>query len=226
MRRRRRLAALLATALTASTLAVLATAQPAAATQVCAGAGTAVVGSPGLFYPGAATVTFGTGTHTTTTTIAHIWPKLLVFAFSFAGGIGTCAPNVTKGLSAAGQVAGWCGHSWGTGITNNGFRFAWVSAGSMLLITGGLVGVINAVPNALAGESCTSGALNFLVTGAVVKVHCTFAKTKTDTLIIFPRQEFLTTTPYPPPFTGLLNTHLIIPEGNYHVWYKLCAGVL
>jgi hypothetical protein len=79
-----------------------------------------------------------------------------------------------EGLFASGTVSGWCGLSSGHGSTHNGHRFAWLGVGGELVLTGELVGVVNAVPNVLGGQSCASqqGASQFLVQGGAVKVDC------------------------------------------------------
>ena len=112
-------------------------------------------------------------------------------------GKATVDADLSCGLNASGTVrpgpAGgpWCGHSAGTfaaTFTANGAingsndqtislgNGSWISAGSLLVITGTatsgtqtgpFVAVVVAVPNALKGGSCT-GATNFLIAGVAV----------------------------------------------------------
>jgi hypothetical protein len=167
---RRRIASLLGATLVLSALSVLAPAPASADNNVCVGQGTANVG-PGLTYP----VTVETTT-APTVDVRVRQPRTAGFAFLF--GIGTCAPDLNKQLTAGGTLTGWCGHSSGQGTTSNGHNFAFVSAASFLIITGEVVGIVNAVPDPLAANnSCNSsgGANRFLVTGAVALVHCPVA---------------------------------------------------
>jgi len=225
MTMRRRLGALLTAVLVGTILTALGPAQPAGADteNVCAGIGAANIAAPGLFYPlvGTTTTTSGTGGGSLT---LHALPKLLAFGFSTSGTF-LCAP-VADFTSAGGLVSGWCGHSWGDGTTNLGQRFNWVSAGTFLVVTGMLLGVVSATPDVLGGQSCATGALNFLVAGAVGTIrHCNIAKNKLATLLFS----------FPDPLLGLhtLTTattngtdtsfHLTVAGGNYHIWHKLCV---
>lgn len=204
---RRRLAILLAAALAASTFAVLAPTRPAVAdTDACAGTGTAIVGAPGLLYPGVGNSVTTTGT-TTNSTVQLA--RKLPFSFAFhSPPQGTC--SFKAGLFATGLVSGWCGHSWGTGVTDNGHRFAWVQAGPSWVITGELDGLIQAVPDVLAGESCATGALGFVIAGAVELRHCAASKTKSETL-----------TPDIPDELAL-NVH-VTTNNDQHMWHKACV---
>ena len=70
------------------------------------------------------------------------------------------------------DLGNYCGHSEGN-VTIETHRGHWVSAGSMLTIYGGfpgINGVASAVPNALSGHSCLTGASSFLVTASVVLI--------------------------------------------------------
>ena len=153
----RRIAVFLSALLAAGALAVLAP-QPAGAVEVCAGEGTATTGSP-VFYPGQGPTSQNT--------------------FTFAFAIGACVHvptgTTTKTVTAAGVFLGWCGFSSGKGMTGNGGLFAWIGVGSMLILTGHVVGAVNATPDIPAGESCTAamgGADKFIVTGAIVLTNC------------------------------------------------------
>ncbi|HEX2040004.1 MAG TPA: hypothetical protein VHF47_09780 [Acidimicrobiales bacterium] len=204
---RRHLALLLSAALTA-TPGALTSVAPAHASGVCSGLGTMSVGGAGLFFPGA--VHQGGPTLTIQAT-----PQTLPFNLSFSLA-NTCAPNPAKGFSAGGMVSGWCGHTWGQGITGHGYRFAWVQAGPLLLLTGALEGKLTMVPDILAGQSCATGALGFVVSGSVTKVTCT-TKSKTSHLTAVPGTHQLVGNPA---------THVTVPDGSYHTWTKACAGVL
>jgi hypothetical protein len=220
---RRRLAMLLSATLVAGIAAVLVPASPASAgVHVCGGVGTAELAT-GLTYP--ETVTTALPPHPVHSTVQQ--PRTTGFLFTLD--VGTCAnsnaPTVKTTVDAVGVVSGWCGLSSGSGnlALGNNPRFAWVGVGGTLVLTGGVVGVVNAVPDTLAGSTCNSnaGATDFLVNGAVVASdHCT-AKTKT-----------LTTTPVDPTLT----TMLISPNGTpvaavsthtgpWHVWTKACVPV-
>jgi len=183
---RRRIASLLGAALVLSALAVLSPAPASADTNVCAGQGIANV-APGLTYPVTAVTTTAPSLD-----VRVRQPRTSGFAFNFT--IGTCAPDLGKALNATGTLTGWCGHSSGQGVTSNGHAFSFVSAGSFLLITGEVTGIVNAIPDPtlLPGNSCNSdtGAFRFLVTGAALLHHCVAVNTVT-----------LQTVPIPPGLT-------------------------
>ncbi len=168
---KRRIALLLAASAVATTFALGAGAAPASAdTDLCAGTGSANL-SASLFYPGGAPVTA---------------------SFSFGFTVGACHAK-PEGLFAAGTVTGWCGLSVGAGATHNGHRFHWLGVGGELILTGEVTGVVNAVPNALANQFCSTGANSFLVQGAVAKTHCA-NKTKSNTDIPTPWGTITNTT--------------------------------
>jgi hypothetical protein len=219
---RRRLASLLAAVLAASTLGVLSSAQPAPAADVCFGAGGATIGGNGLFYPlvGTRTTTWGTGGGSVT---FYPLPQLLPFIMSLSVA-GLCVSGAPP-PEAGGLVSGWCGHSWGSGATSAGDRFALIGAGSFLLLTGGLTGLLNMTPNVPGGHNCTTGASEFLVSGGAVITDCNLFKQKLDELplpgpIPDPVPHELTTV------TTIQDTgiNLRIAGGDYHVWHKLCLG--
>ena len=167
---KRRLTSLLAASVVAGVMFLLPSSPASAATSVCLGQGRAATGAP-IFYPG-----FGPLLGTTTSA-----------NFSFE--LGACVDAVGVRLAplpgfasvtvtgAAPGVGGWCGHSVGVGGTADGHHpFEYKSAGSVLLVhppvgsTTGAIGIVNAIPDATAGESCTTGADQFLVTGAVALI--------------------------------------------------------
>lgn len=120
---------------------------------VCAGTGSATVAAPGLQYPVVGTAR--------------------TLGFSATLNTGTCLPGF-GGLTATGTVEGYCGHSRGSGTDTDDHLFGFVSAGGILVVTSELTGVVVAVPNVPAGESCIppNGALQFILAGAVSRVNC------------------------------------------------------
>jgi hypothetical protein len=149
---KRRLA-LLAGAAMLSTLGILAPASPVSATaeaDVCAGVGDAFL-SLGLSYP--------------VTAEGPQPPNLVSFFFNLS--LGACAA-LPEGLSATGTLHGWCGHSTGQGVTNNGASFHFVSAGGTLVVYGHVAGTVNAVPDLLSGSCLNKTASHFTIVGAAV----------------------------------------------------------
>lgn len=123
---------------------VAAAPRPAAAVDACGGVGTMGTG-PFFFYPGFAVV-------------------------PAAGPVAMALPVCAVGpFAAAGTIGGWCGYMWGSAATPAHF-FVFVAVGGVMVVTGGGTGVLNVVPNVPAGESCVSGADDFLLTGAVTLV--------------------------------------------------------
>ena len=139
---------------------------PASAhTEVCVGQG--VVWTPPMYLPA-----FGpNATGSFTMYLLPGWDTLL------------CLPTLGA-LSAAGPLSGSCGLFIGTG-TMNGHAFSHVSAGSVWILFSQplatplgpgdaalVVGVANVIPwvGAASAQSCTTGATQFLVTGAVAMV--------------------------------------------------------
>lgn len=229
---RRRIASLLAVGLLAAVIGVLVPSSPASGgVHVCGGAGTATTGA-GLLYPVSA-VPPVTGL---LPPLPH--PHIVVhqatnttfgFEFSIAGACANTNPtppgpgNVKLTVTANGVVSGWCGLSSGSGVLNLGAspRFAWIGIGGFLVLTGGLIGIVNAVPNVAAGESCNGlphqGADNFIVTGAAIAFdHCAL-KSKGLTPVTVPTGG-LTTVNLLPAATVSIHS-----EGNWHIWTKVCA---
>ncbi|HEX2039702.1 MAG TPA: hypothetical protein VHF47_08225 [Acidimicrobiales bacterium] len=216
---RNRRAVLFVTLVLGSWLGALTPVSPASAQDACTGTGSSSVGSPGLFYPwvGTSATTYGlSGAEVT----LHPLPKLLPFSFSVSA-VGICALG-TFPVSTSGLISGWCGHAWGVGVTSDGLRFAWVDAGGKLIVTGGLVGTMSYTPDAIAGQSCFTGALSFLTWGTFAKLHCNLVKQKFDDLpLSFAGPVYQTSTTI-----SFTSVSLTIAGGNYHYWTKLCAGVL
>jgi len=165
---KKRLGALLATAMLAAVLVGVTASSPASATEVCVGQGSATISNP-LFYPVVGP------------------PAPAGTAYDFGINTGVCTTRLLAGeLNANGTMTGvlgggHCGQSSSANgvISPGSYAFGYTSAGSILIINprGTLVpsgpvaaGVANAIPNAVTGESCTSGADNFLVTGAIALI--------------------------------------------------------
>lgn len=209
---RRRAATLILTALLAAT-ATAAVPSPASAVGACVGVGVLHSGAP-LFHH--VIVTAPPFSPTTTVTVTP--PVTAAFAAGVT--VGACAdvtttpsPGVTFGnWSLTGIKSGWCGQSTGTGVTNDGHRFAWVEVGSKLLFTGDLVGFVSGyVPDVVAGQSCVTGATQFLMGWSVfAKVHCA-AKSKGLTTLPIPTTS---TTPFP---------NVNVQTGPSHYWTKVCV---
>jgi hypothetical protein len=159
MTMRRSLARFLAAATLAAGLGVVGPPSPASAHEdVCAGVLSNATTSAPFFYPG-----------------VSLSKTVAAFAFTL-GATGVCAPSLGD-LNVSGIVEGYCGLSSGRG-TAFGHEFAWTGVGGFLVLQGGAQGIVNASPNAFQGESCFSGADNFLIQGAwALTVHCT-SKTK------------------------------------------------
>lgn len=230
---RRRLSLLLATVLAGGMLTFLAPPQTAGAVKVCAGTGQAFV-TPGLKGPIAVNLP---ATPIATTLPLGTQLEILIgkannlhsFFFNFGGGAGGCShpPNspLPTEIAAAGSLKGYCGHSSGTGTLSSGELFAWVSVGGLLIITGHIVGVVNAIPDpdSTTGScihfhnpvqhawSLNNGATRFLITGAVVGMNCLpglvplVPGTPQDT-------EFL---------QRIIDTSVLSPDGSVHWWINL-----
>jgi hypothetical protein len=135
----------------------------------CAGLGQAHLSSP-----------FGSPVGTTPNTFSSVHSANFTFHFTTAANcllIHTPTPSsvsVTGGLSASGVVHGWCGLVVGNGITSFGNSFYMLGVGGVLVFTGGVSGVVAAVPNVIAGDSCLDHtADDFILTGAVALHSCT-----------------------------------------------------
>lgn len=186
---KRLIAAAFATALSATALVTMA-APASAHTSVCVGTGTATTGNLG--YP----VTLPGPTVTVPAPTVGFNLKIGP-GFGVGGCVGVSPTGPTL-LTASGNLTGYCGHSTGSGTLTDGnhaVAFAYVSAGSLLVVTagvtfqtgtntelgttvrvyvGGGAGVANAVPvpgvsGTTVTNSCASRtASQFQVTGAVV----------------------------------------------------------
>ncbi|MBW3536211.1 MAG: hypothetical protein KY395_00390 [Actinobacteria bacterium] len=144
---KRLIAGAFATALLATGLFMSAPAT--AATDVCVGAGVAKTGP--VFYPTLGASASG------------------AVEFNFAAGGCLSGAATVSGSFSDNFPGNYCGHSEGT-VSVGGNSLKWKSAGSVLVFTGAGGGVVVAVPNALSGQSCVSGATEFLVAGLVASV--------------------------------------------------------
>jgi hypothetical protein len=98
-------------------------------------------------------------------------PSSVTANFNITFNTGACAAKAT--LSASGTVTGACGQSRGFGTTTNGHNFLWTSAGTLLVLTGEVSGVVTAASDpTVANNSCANGtAKEFVVSGAGVLKH-------------------------------------------------------
>src|SRR5687768_15182023 len=169
---RRRISLLLAAVMTGTTLLLFGPAKPASSVMVCAfGLGNVTV-TPGLLYP----VLVGLGAATGKD---HLIDILIgdqvntLHSFFLGISVGGCVHPPGTGLwlaGANGVLLGFCGHSTGTG-TLNGETVAYVSAGTVLVATGGVVGMGTVTPAPFTG----TGSCEHVATGAPLPPTTTFA---------------------------------------------------
>lgn len=190
---RRRLSAFLVTGSAAAIFVMFAADRPASAAWVCTGEGTAATNSP-VFYPG----------------LGPTPDNGFVFALEF----GLCAHSGTgttgKTVTATGVFLGWCGLSSGLGTLGQGDLFAWIGVGGILVLTGHIAGVVDALPDLVNGESCITGADRFVIAGAILLPNCpadlgtpgALLDTDTSTKTFFASTHFWTNGPcVPDPLT-------------------------
>src|SRR5687768_1453519 len=128
------------------------------ATGVCAGSGSMSTGAP-MFYP---------VTPLNPPTVRQ--PVTTSFGFSLVNLGGTCvnttgAVTTQKGFSATGTLSGWCGLLSGAGAeSSTGERFAFVSAGGVVVFTGAVVGL--ALITDTAEDRCNGCCSTFGGTGS------------------------------------------------------------
>jgi len=141
-----------------ATVGFLAPAPAHAGTDVCAGLGVAVIGSTGLSTP-------------------PNW-RTVTFSFSLNGAV--CVPSGSTTVTANGTVSGACGSSSGAGVATvshphafpQDHKFAFVSEGTVLTVTGEVVGTVSAVEDPNDTPSCLQGnAVRFLINGSVSFNH-------------------------------------------------------
>lgn len=238
---KRRLSLSLVMMLAGGTLAILAPAQPAQAWMVCAGGGTAIV-TPGL------KVSAGVNLPTTpfnftplplpTQLEILIGKPNVIHGFIFLFGLGACTHGGATffGLGATGTLKGYCDHASGTGTTFLGQLFAYISSGTVLVLTGHIVGIgtVTANPDATTGScihfhnpsnhawSLNWGATSFLVEGFAVGLNCSglepllpgtpqdfeFLQRVVDTDVLLP---------FPP-------VHMRVNYGIHFYWNHICLG--
>jgi hypothetical protein len=226
---RRRLAMLLSATLVAGAAAILVPASPAAAgVHVCAGRGLANLGQ-GLTYPVTVSTDLGHVVHI----LVIQQPRKTSFGFSLTVGqcVNTNGTTLKTGAAASGTVAGWCGFSTGYGVLtlqDASGRFGWIGIGGTLIITGEVAGIVNAVPDTLAGHSCNNntGASQFLIAGGAIGFdHCLGGKhlpglegggTLWVLIPIVP--DTLTTSNILPIATISVHTGV-----NLHIWTLVCV---
>lgn len=213
----RRFVALASVALLAAAALGSATPLPASATGVCPFAFGSAHTIDAFHYP---------VTASSSPTITVRQPLITtLFSFNVGSPTGHCTnvsvfsiPIITgTGLSATGRISGWCGHHFGEGATADNYRFAFVGVGAVLIFTGGLVGAMALLPDVTQGESCLTGADNFILSPlpAVVKEFCdTFTKRTMFGVVPVP---FTLSTPVAP---------LSVHTGGWLYYVKLCAAVV
>lgn len=123
--------------------------RPAAAhTDACVGLGTMVTSGP-VYYP-------------------FIGPTANT-PFSMVMTVGTCVTTFTHSMS--GTLTGHCLSMTGAGVTGSGHTFAFVVSGTTMVFNGAVVGEGEIHADWFSGDSCVSGANQFLVNVAHVLVH-------------------------------------------------------
>lgn len=228
---RRKLLASLSAVLIASVAMVLAPARPAAA-DVCAAPAIPAAVPAGLLGPVNPPQIELTGQQLT-----------ILFPDGYSAGVawsltgGVCTGGGT--VAATGTLQGYCGHSTGTGTSGPDHLVAWTSIGTFLILTHEVTGVVSAIPDpTITGNSCIhggsvlgntlgtplpSGALTFIVTGAVWRVNCTVEQLQT-TLVLTGGVSTLTDIPHQnlPHFGLVSNIHVTIPGAHAHVSVHEC----
>jgi hypothetical protein len=124
-----------------------------------------------------------------TTTAPPLSPRSANFTFHLNGTAAACVTGTTTtlgGPSATGQVHGWCGLSVGSGAVTGGGSFSWVGIGSWLSLSGQVSGLVNATPNLFTGDSCVSGADDFIVTGEAEIKSCSILTSQPVTISAIP----------------------------------------
>ncbi|HEX2038129.1 MAG TPA: hypothetical protein VHF47_00190 [Acidimicrobiales bacterium] len=207
--RRRLVATLSVLALSVPVAAFRAT--PPASANVCTFVADVQTSGP-MYFPGAVTLWTGGGVAVT----VHALPVLVGFGWALTGD--ACAPAWAN-PAADGMISGYCGHFWAVGITRDGHRFALVSAGGVVVATGGMTGVGAMTADILDGQSCAVGATGHILAMEVLLYPCNVLKSKSDLLPIVNSGTSTTTT------VGTQAITVSVPPGNYHVWTKTCLGV-
>lgn len=90
--------------------------------------------------------------------------------FAWSVSFGVCAS--WSAVSATGTITGWCQLAWGTGTTDKGHTFDFVSAGTRVYYTGEMAGAGHMFPDPLAPGSCANGTVGYFITSVeVVLAH-------------------------------------------------------
>lgn len=128
-------------------------------------AGLAITAPPALAHPDTCT---GSGTASTNPVFHPTLGPSATGSVTFTFVVGGCVLSGTTTFNGAfSGSANYCGNSTGR-VTLDGHLGNWVSVGSVWVFTGaGLAGVLNVDPDALAGQSCVSGATSFRWTGSI-----------------------------------------------------------
>jgi hypothetical protein len=218
---RRRISVLLAAALAGTALVLLGPAPPSGAVVVCTGQGIVTV-LPGLLFPVLGGFTGARKDHVVDVLIGdtNIHHGFSVHLGTTGACVHAAVPPTVGPAQGAGTLKGYCGHSSGTG-TINGQLFSWIESGTVMLLTGHVVGGGNFAP-VLGTGSCAhfepvtplpSGATEFLLTLAGVGLNCTNALPPQETLIRVIDQDVLVVEP----LTGLsvLGVHVHL---GIHLW--------
>lgn len=141
---KRRIAILAVASLLGGAASMLQVSPASAANETCAGVGTATTGAAlGLEASGAV---------------------LVDTTFGFTLNVGAC--TVSASVTADGNVKGFCGDSTGSGTANGHHDFTFVGTGSVLVLSGGVEGAVNATPDTANGHSCVgNNASQFVISG-------------------------------------------------------------
>lgn len=124
----------------------------------------------------------GLGSMWTSAPITNVgFGPMMTVSWAASLDIGACATvqdGLVSSFSATGVYTGWCDLSTGYGVTSEGHRFAWVGVGNRHFYTGEFTGEIPFMPNVLSGDSCYTGADNFILgySGGVLW-HCKVTST-------------------------------------------------
>jgi hypothetical protein len=176
---RKRISMLVAVVLMATTM-LLGGSQPASAIGLCAGHGNGTV-APGLLYPVLLGLT-GAGKDHVIDVLVGDANVSHGFSFSFFVGASCLHVDLSPSLPlqpAVGTLKGYCGQASGTGTLATR-PFSFVTVGTLLILTGHVVGIASMTPVPGTGScahvdpltSLPGGAHDFLITLAAVAFNC------------------------------------------------------
>ncbi len=111
---------------------------------------------------------YGIGTLSLSSPFSALTTTSTGFGLSL-GAFGICS-NLWSLFQAVGTVTGNCEFAAGSGVTNDGATFDLLWIQNRLVFTGNVIGVVSVAPDVISGQSCVSGARNFLANGAGVKL--------------------------------------------------------